>query len=184
MMKFDVKWKVIMGIGIISICALVASSQFFHLFILDELGVLSLSTFLMVVIIEAIVFYRFGWTWKRSLTDALLLNFISTVVSIVVFTLFFLIISPIIGAFYPSLLTATYDFYSVCTLYAVIIILEFLLSVTIEFYTLKLTHRGENQAKFRRTVIAANLWSLPVMILSWIIAIFFAILRSSSSWDF
>jgi hypothetical protein len=178
-MKFEVNWKVIIGIAIVSICALVAGSQFFHLFILNEFGILSLSTFLMVVIIETVVFYRFGWTWKKSLTDALLLNFISTVV----FALFFLIISAVIVAFYPSLLTGTVHFYSVCAFFAIITILEFLLSVTIEFYTLKLTRHRDDRAKFRQTLIAANLWSLPVMILSWIMWIIFAIIRNNS-WDF
>jgi hypothetical protein len=178
MMKFGMKWKVIIGIAIVSSCLLIADPQFFHLVALDPYSMLIGSTFLMVVLIEAIVFYRLGWTWKNSAIDALLLNLFSTVISTLFCAIATVVILQLLNIFYPSLLTGTYNLLSIGAFFAVIIILEFLLSVTIEFYTLILVRSRENLDKFRLAVIANNLLTLPVMMLSWIKGIIYVIASS------
>jgi hypothetical protein len=175
MMKFGMKWKVIIGIAIVSSCLLIADPQFFHLVALDPYSMLIGSTFLMVVLIEAIVFYRLGWTWKNSAIDALLVNLVSTLISTLFCTIVTVVILQLLNIFYPSLLTGTYNLLSIGAFFAVIIILEFLLSVTIEFYTLILVRSREDRAKFRRAVIITNLVSLPVMILAWLKGIIYVI---------
>jgi hypothetical protein len=178
MMNFGMKWYIIIMIAIGSSCLLIADPQFFHLVALDPYITLLVSTFLMVVIIEAIVFYRLGWTWKNSAIDSLLLNLVSTVVSTLFCALVTVGVLQLLNVFYPSLLMGTFNLLSYVAFFAIIIILEFLLSVIIEFYTLILVRGRENIAKFRLAVIANNLLTLPVMMLSWIKGIIYVIASS------
>ena len=140
-------------------------------------GLVAIIVSLGVVIIEAIVFYRCGWVWKKALLDAVLLNLASTIAGYIIY--------PLVGGIIVVLI------YYIKTppeieqilnylLWGIAFILAFIGSVAIEYYVLILLRGTEDRAKFKRSVVIANLWSYgAIFILS--LAIYFFFIRAYNS---
>jgi hypothetical protein len=124
-----------------------------------------------VVIIEAIVFYRRGWTWGKACLDSFLLNLASTVAGYMLY--------PIVGGVIIVLtenikVAPQIELILTWLLWGIAFILAFVGTVAIEYYVLTLLRGTEDRAKFKRSVVIANLWSYgATLIFSFAIYSFF-----------
>jgi hypothetical protein len=130
-----------------------------------------------VLIIEAIVFYRCGWTWGKAFLDSFVLNLASTVAGYVLY--------PIVGGVIIVLtenikVAPEIEIILTWLLWGIAFILAFVGTVAIEYYVLTLLRGKEERAKFKRSVVIANLWSYgATLILS--LAIYFWFVRAYTS---
>ncbi len=116
----------------------------------------------IVVFIEAIVFYRLGWTWGRSFIDASILNLASTVAGCFLY--------PALAAGIVMLMTTLNGSDSIRSIVfyvasGVMFLLGFIASVSIELYVLTLLRGREDLARFKKAIIVANLFSGAAMMI-------------------
>ncbi len=141
-------------------------------------GLVAVVSSLGVVIIEAIVFYRCGWTWGKAFLDAVLLNLASTIAGCVIYPLVLRVIVGLIEntKIYPAIAQI-----SNYLLWGIAFILAFVGSVAIEYYILTLLRGTRSRAQFKRLVIIANLWSYAAMFV-FAFAIFFCLPYFPMDW--
>ncbi|WP_310481018.1 hypothetical protein [Chamaesiphon sp. VAR_48_metabat_403] len=134
-------------------------------------GAVAIFSSLGVLTIEAIVFYRGGWTWGKAFLDSFLLNLASTVAGYVLY--------PIVGGVIIVLtenikVAAQIEQILGYLLWGIAFILAFVGTVAIEYYVLILLRGKEDRARFKRSVVIANLWSYgATLILGLTIYLFF-----------
>jgi hypothetical protein len=136
-------------------------------------GLVAIIPSLGVVIIEAIVFYRCGWTWGKAFLDAILLNLISTIAGLVVYPLLINVIAVLSNNIKIS---PAIDRMLTYFLWGILFILAFFVSVAIEYSLLTSVRSTENRAKFKRAVVIANLCSYVAMFVFYL-AIYFNFMR-------
>jgi hypothetical protein len=125
-------------------------------------GAVAIIASLGVVIIEAIVFYRRGWTWGKAFLDSFLLNLASTVAGYAIY--------PIVGGVIIVLtenikVAPQLELILTWLLWGIAFILAFVGTVAIEYYVLTLFRGNEDRAKFKRAVVIANLFSYGATII-------------------
>jgi hypothetical protein len=133
-------------------------------------GLVAIFSSLGVVIIEAIVFYRCGWTWGKAFLDSFLINLASTVAGYMLY--------PIVGAAIVILtqnikVAPQIELILTWLLWSIAFILAFVGTVAIEYYVLTLLRGTEDRAKFKRSVVIANLWSYGATLILCLAVYFF-----------